>query len=98
MGKDTFVAGVETVTIFLYSLRLMDTESLTLKQSVDVIHTFIFEMIHHPEVAKKAQAEIDEIIGDTQLPSLKDRASLPYIDRILKEVFRCGLSIDLRLF
>ena len=50
-------------------------------------------MIRHPEVAKKAQAEIDEIIGNEQLPSLADRASLPYIDCILKEVLRYDISV-----
>ena len=38
---------------------------------------------------KKAQAVIDDVIGDAQLPSLSDRASIPYIDCILKEVMRC---------
>ena len=51
--------------------------------------TFIVMMIRHPEVAKKAQAEIDEVIGNDQLPSLQDRDNLPYIDCILKEVMRC---------
>ena len=51
--------------------------------------TFIIMMIRHPEVAKKAQAEIDEVIGSDQLPSLQDRDNLPYIDCILKEVMRC---------
>ena len=50
--------------------------------------TFIYMMIRHPEVAKKAQVEIDEIIGNDRLPTLQDRADLPYTDCILKEVFR----------
>lgn len=46
-------------------------------------------MIHHPEVVKKAQAEIDEVLGGkAQLPTLSDRQDLPYIDCILKEVLR----------
>ena len=53
-----------------------------------ILHTFIFEMIHHPEVAKKAQAEIDNVIGKDQLPTIRDRQNLPYIDCIVKEVLR----------
>lgn len=49
-------------------------------------------MIGHPDVVKKAQAEIDEIIGNDQLPSLADRPNLPYVDCILKEVLRYGIS------
>ena len=58
-------------------------------QTAVVLTTFILMMIRHPEVAKKAQAEIDEVIGSDQLPSLEDRVYLPYIDCILKEVMRC---------
>lgn len=50
--------------------------------------TFILMMIHYPEVAKKAQAEIDKVIGNEQLPGLKDRPDLPYVNCILKEVMR----------
>ena len=60
----------------------------TLPQSADILLTFIFMMIRHPEVAKKAQAEIDRVIGNERLPTFEDRASLPYIDCILKEVHR----------
>lgn len=42
----------------------------------------------HPEVTKKAQAQIDEVVGTEQLPSLEHRPDLPYIDCILKEVLR----------
>lgn len=50
--------------------------------------TFIFMMLRYPEVAKKAQAEIDRVVGSEQLPELKDRPDLPYVDGILKEVMR----------
>ena len=49
-------------------------------------------MIHHPEVAKKAQAEMNKVIGKEQLPTLNDRPDLPYIDCILKEVMRCATN------
>ena len=45
-------------------------------------------MIHHPEVAKKAQGEIERVLGKDQLPTLADRPDLPYIDCIVKEVMR----------
>ena len=50
-------------------------------------------MTLNPEIQAKAQAEIDEVIGNDQLPSLSDRASLPYIDCILKEVLRYDISV-----
>lgn len=45
-------------------------------------------MMHNPEVAKKAQAEIDNVMGKDQLPTIRDRQDLPFIDCILKEVLR----------
>jgi cytochrome P450 len=35
-------------------------------------------MMDHPEVLKKAQQEIDAVVGQDRLPTFKDRASLPY--------------------
>ena len=45
-------------------------------------------MASHPEIVKRAQAEIDEVIGSQRTPALEDRGNLPYIDCIVKEVYR----------
>lgn len=50
--------------------------------------TFILFMVLQPEVAKKAQAEIDAFVGRDRLPDFEDRDALPYIDCILKEILR----------
>lgn len=42
----------------------------------------------HPEAQRKAQAEIDKVIGGDRLPKLTDQPSLPYVDALVKEVFR----------
>ncbi|KAG1837779.1 cytochrome P450 [Suillus subalutaceus] len=39
-------------------------------------------------VMKRAQAEIDSVIGRDRLPTFEDRASLPYIDAVVRETFR----------
>lgn len=46
-------------------------------------------MICHPDVVDRVHNDIDNVVGDARLLTLEDRASLPYIDCILKEVFRC---------
>ena len=58
-------------------------------QTVTALKTFVLAMVLHPDVFKKAQAEMDRVIGKEQLPTLNDRPDLPYIDCILKEVMRC---------
>jgi hypothetical protein len=45
-------------------------------------------MTLHPEVAKKAQEEIDAVIGNDRLPTFADREHLPYVDALSKEVLR----------
>jgi len=52
------------------------------------IGTFFFAMATHPEIQAKAQNEIDTIVGTQRLPTFEDRASLPYIEALYREVMR----------
>jgi len=45
-------------------------------------------MTLHPEVQRKAQAEIDTVVGTSRLPTFEDRTSLPYVEAIYREVLR----------
>lgn len=45
-------------------------------------------MILYPDVARKAQAEIDAVVGQDRLPSFDDRERLPYINAVVLEVIR----------
>ncbi|PHH82289.1 hypothetical protein CDD82_6469 [Ophiocordyceps australis] len=49
---------------------------------------FIHAMINFPEVQQKAQAEIDAIVGPERFPRLQDRDKMPYIEALVKEVYR----------
>ena len=40
-------------------------------------------MILYPEAKKKAQAELDAVIGKDRLPMLSDRPELPYVTAFL---------------
>ena len=48
-------------------------------------------MALYPEVQKKAQAEIDAVVGLNRLPEFEDRPSLPYINAVVKELLRWHL-------
>ncbi|KAG7097523.1 hypothetical protein E1B28_004866 [Marasmius oreades] len=56
--------------------------------TVSVMTTFIFLMVRHPEVMKKAQADIDRITNKERFPNFGDQELLPYITAIIKEVQR----------
>ena len=49
-------------------------------------------MVLYPEVQKKAQAEIDAVVGTTRLPDFHDSPSLPYINAVVKESSRWNFS------
>ncbi|KAI6017138.1 cytochrome P450 [Pisolithus marmoratus] len=51
-------------------------------------YAFFLAMTLYPEVQKKAQAEIDAVTGSERLPTFADRGSMPYIEALVKEVFR----------
>ena len=42
----------------------------------------------HPEVQRKAQREIDKVVGHDRLPGAQDRKDLPYVDAVMREVMR----------
>ncbi|KAH9995382.1 cytochrome P450 [Russula compacta] len=49
---------------------------------------FLVAMLLYPEIQKKAQDEIDSVIGRDRLPTFEDRPRLPFIDAVCKEVLR----------
>jgi len=59
------------------------------------ITTFVLAMTLYPHVLAKAQAEIDRVIGTERLVDFEDRDQLPYLECILKEVYRFHPPIPL---
>jgi cytochrome P450 len=45
-------------------------------------------MMNHPDVQKRAQEEIDQVVGQDRLPNFEDRDNLPYVEAVVKEVLR----------
>ncbi|PGH04426.1 hypothetical protein AJ79_07082 [Helicocarpus griseus UAMH5409] len=56
--------------------------------TVSTISSFFLAMALFPEVQKRAQEEIDLVVGQNRLPEFSDRDKLPYVDAILKEALR----------
>jgi cytochrome P450 len=49
---------------------------------------FFLAMILFPEVQKKAQAEIDAVVGSERLPTFADQPNLPYVNALATELLR----------
>ncbi|QRV88351.1 cytochrome P450 family protein [Ceratobasidium sp. AG-Ba] len=56
--------------------------------SASTVLVFFLAMIQFPEIQKKAQAEIDSVVGMNRLPNMDDRSRLSYVNRLVDEVMR----------
>jgi cytochrome P450 len=56
--------------------------------TVSSLMTFFLAMTLFPEVQKKAQEELDRVIGGHRLPLSADKGKLPYIEAVMKETHR----------
>ena len=45
-------------------------------------------MMLYPRVMRKAQQELDSVVGGDRLPTFTDRPSLPYMEALFTELFR----------
>ena len=79
------LAGSDTVRIFGRSSH--EKESLTRHQTASALLSFFLIMAQHPNIQRKAQAELDAVVGDRP-PKCSDRKSMPYLEALLKEVHR----------
>ncbi|KAG6271198.1 hypothetical protein E4U47_003144 [Claviceps purpurea] len=55
---------------------------------VSSLRSMLLALILYPEVQRRAQQEIDEVVGDDRLPEFQDRDHLPYINALVKETYR----------
>lgn len=56
--------------------------------TVSSLMTFFLAMTVFPDVQKKAQEELDRVIGGNRLPNASDKGKLPYIEAVMKESHR----------
>lgn len=79
-----YLAGADTVRLCSSHI----SNLLNARQTVSALSTFIIAMVLHPDVQRKAQDELDSVIGMDRLPNFQDREHLPYISALCKELLR----------
>ncbi|EMD36558.1 hypothetical protein CERSUDRAFT_138257 [Gelatoporia subvermispora B] len=103
-AHDRGLAMPSVVTSMLEELRhdsdIRDQEIEIIKNSAGVLYgagaettyitmqVFFLAMVLHPEAQKKAQAELDAIVGPGRLPEFLDRDALPYLNAVVMECAR----------
>ncbi|KAF8812810.1 cytochrome P450 [Phlegmacium glaucopus] len=56
--------------------------------TVSTIYSLFLAMTVYPDVARKAQAELDAVVGTDRLPKISDRGNLPYTNAVALELMR----------
>ncbi len=57
-------------------------------QTTNTLLAFFPAMAMHPGILKKAQGELDVVVGPDRLPDFSDQESLVYVNAIVKELLR----------
>lgn len=59
--------------------------------TTSTVLSFILALLCHPEILKKAQEEIDAVVGSDRSPGPDDIRKLPYIEACMLEVISSTL-------
>ena len=84
MVRWRFVWRLVLAVFFRRAARLTSASLAGSETTMATLENFFLAMTLHPEVQKKAQKELDAVVGNGRLPTFNDRPYLPYINCIIK--------------
>jgi hypothetical protein len=80
-----FSAGSETVRVSYNPVHFLLSNIM---KTVSSMNFFFLALTLFPQVQRRAQAELDIVVGRDRLPTFDDRPRLPYIEALCKELMR----------
>ncbi|KAM6154362.1 LOW QUALITY PROTEIN: cytochrome P450 2F5-like [Erethizon dorsatum] len=83
---------MDTLLMTTHNLLFGGTETV----GTTLRHAFLI-LMKYPKVQARVQEEIDRVVGRSRLPSLDDRAAMPYTDAVIHEVQRFADIIPINL-
>ena len=87
-GAVCLLGGFDTVSEPSLSARHYACDQNALLQTSSSLMTFFLAMMCYPEVQRKAQGEIDRVVGAARLPNSNDLDQLPYVQALTWEILR----------
>ncbi|EPT01646.1 hypothetical protein FOMPIDRAFT_124761 [Fomitopsis schrenkii] len=66
------------------------------ESTISALLSFILIMAQQPHIQRKAQEEVDAVVGGRP-PKCSDRECMPYLEAVIKEVFRCNPVLPIAL-
>ncbi|XP_061636118.1 cytochrome P450 2J6-like isoform X2 [Phyllopteryx taeniolatus] len=90
--KDDPQAGFNIESLVVTTLDLMEAGTET---TATTLRWALVYMMHYPEIQKKVQAEIDNVIGQSRQPAMSDRPAMPYTEAVIYEIQRLGNIVPL---
>ena len=82
--------------LYSFSFSLLFAEShISSGQTVSTIQCLFLAMALYPEVQKKAQEELDRVVGPNRLPDFSDYDDLVYIQAVTLEAMRWMVVVPL---
>lgn len=73
---------------YVVRLTLTLLQIVNFSKTASALSVFLLAMVLYPDVMRRAQVEIDDVVGRGRLPNFGDQDTLPYINAMLKEVLR----------
>ncbi|PIL24686.1 cytochrome P450 [Ganoderma sinense ZZ0214-1] len=83
-GDDPSAEDAETI---IQNVAMVAVEAAS-DTMFSTVQTIFVAMSLYPEVQRKAQAELDAVVGPNRLPDFEDRDALVYVNAIIKEALR----------
>ncbi|KAJ7825252.1 cytochrome P450 [Mycena leptocephala] len=77
--------GMDNEMIGYFGGALLETGSDT---TSSYLQSLVLAMVAYPEAQKKAQEEIDHVVGDDRMPTLDDLEQMPYMRGLILETHR----------
>jgi len=87
-----------TRLVIFFAYKQIALKGVNCWQTPYTIAGFFLAMTMYPDVLKKAQTEVDVVVGNKRLPTMEDRGALPYVNAICMELLRWNVLVPMRTY